>query len=362
MHQASISLAKVCRLLPGLMHVSRGGLRFAWCGLLIALLSQQPLRADPDTKVAMVSGGPHPYTASWTRAANDAARDFQLGSAGYKMPPRLDPGEQIALLESLQRQGFNAYVLFPYDTPETIKAIADLAANGAAIVAAAGCMKDPSPAQFCLATDSSISAYTGARELIRAMPGRKRIAHFTGWTTDPNTQTRISEVQRAAKEAGAEVVQVIIDIDEPVIAAERMGAYLGAHAKDIDGIITTAWVPAVEAANQLRRIGDKRIKMVAIDHDEVVLKAIKDGFVSGSMLQNPYGQAYIGAYALDRLRHGCKVKIHAPWKSNASTKRLIDSGSVYVDARRVDRYVDAMQDLTRTLVSQFESTYLDCKK
>ena len=45
--------------------------------------------------------------------------------------------------------------------------------------------------------------------------------------------------------------------------------------------------PAVVAANALRRIGDKRIKMVGIDHDEVVLNAIKDGFVHGTMLQNP---------------------------------------------------------------------------
>ena len=279
-------MTKALRALPdlwksrtGFQSTFLGCLRLACCGLLIAVASQQPLRADPDSNVAMVSGGPHPYTASWTRAASDAARDFKLGSAGYKMPPRLDPGEQVALLESLQRQGFNAYVLFPYDTPETLKTIADLATHGAIIVAAAGCMKDPSPAQFCLATDSSVSAYRGAQELVKAMQGKKRIAHFTGWMTDPNTQTRINEVQRAAREGGAEVVQVIADIDEPVVAAEKIGAYLAAHAKDIDGIITTAWVPAVETANQLRRLGDKRIKMVGIDHDEVVLKAIKDGFV-----------------------------------------------------------------------------------
>jgi ribose transport system substrate-binding protein len=362
MNKALIFLRDYWKCLTGHPLVLPGKLQVALCGLFISLLSQQPLCAATDTKVAMVSGGPHPYTASWTRAASDAARDFRLGSAGYKMPPRLDPGEQIALLESLKRQGYNAYVLFPYDTPETLKTIADLAANGATIVAAAGCMKDPSPAQFCLATDSSISAYTGAKELINAMTGKKRIAHFTGWMTDPNTQTRINEVQRAAKEGGAEVVQVIADIDEPVVAAEKIGAYLSAHAKDIDGIITTAWVPAVETTNQLRRIGDKRIKMVGIDHDEVVLKGIKDGFVTGSMLQNPYGQAYIGAFALDRLRHGCKIKSTAPWKSNARTSRLIDSGSVYVDARRVDQYVDAMQDLTKSLVSNFESTYLECHK
>ena len=37
-------------------------------------------------------------------------------------------------------------------------------------------------------------------------------------------------------------------------------------------------------------------------------------FVAGTLAQNPYGQAYIGAYALDLLAGGgCTVKADAPW-------------------------------------------------
>jgi ribose transport system substrate-binding protein len=68
------------------------------------------------------------------------------------------------------------------------------------------------------------------------------------------------------------------------------------------------------ASNALRRIGDKRIKMVGIDHDEVVLAAIRDGYVHGTMLQNPYGQGYLGSFVADRLRSGCAVKADAPFK------------------------------------------------
>ena len=193
------------------------------------------------------------------------------------------------------------------------------------------------------------------------MGGKKRIAHFTGFLVDPNTQLRIDAVNKAAKEAGAEVVQVIADIDAPEPAEEKINAYLAAHANDVDGIITTAWIPAVVASNALRRLGDKRIKMVGIDHDQVVLKAIKDGFVAGTMLQNPYGQGYIGAFAADKLRTGCTVKADAPWKSNALTSKFIDSGTVFVDASGVDNYVAAMQGITKTLFGTFEKTYLDCK-
>lgn len=328
-----------------------------------ALLFAAPgLMAASTTKVALVPGAPHPYTASWPQAGRDAVRDFQLAKADYREPARPDVGEQNALLESLAAQGYNAFLIFAYDSLGNAKTLRELVAGGAPVVAAAGCFKDPSPAQFCLATDAGKSAYQGARELIRLLGGKKRIAHFTGWLSDSNTRLRMEAVQRAVQESGAELVQVLTDMDAPEPAAEKIGAYLSAHSKDIDGIITTAWMPAVETANQLRRLGDKRIKMVGIDHDSVVLKAIQDGYVSGTMLQNPYGQAYIGAYSLDRLRQGCKPKANAPWQSNTQTNRFIDSGSVYVDASKVDNYVAAMQSVTKALLRNFDSTYLDCPK
>ena len=115
------------------------------------------------------------------------------------------------------------------------------------------------------------------------------------------------------------------------------------------------------AANALRKIGDKRIKMVGIDHDQVVLQAVKDGFLAGTMRQNPYGQGYIGAYAADKLRNGCTVKASAPWKTNALTSHFIDSGTVFVAADKVNTYIEAMQGITKDLLSNFQATYLDCK-
>src|ERR1700723_839927 len=222
-----------------------------------------PAAADA-TKVALVPGGPHPYFSAWEKAGQDALKDFKLGAADYRVPQKWE-----------------------------------LSQNGAPVIATAGCLKEPTTALFCFGTDTGNSAYLGTKELIKAMGGKGRIAHFAGFLVDPNTQLRIDAVEKAAKETNGavKVVQVIADIDAPEPAEGKINAYLAAHAGDVDGIVTTAWVPAVVSANALRKIGDKRIKMVGIDHDEVVLKAIKDGYVDGTMLQNPYGQGFIGSHA-----------------------------------------------------------------
>lgn len=315
-----------------------------------------------DTRVGLIPGGPHPYFAAWDQAAKDAVKDFHLAGAEFKVPQKWELSQQNQLLESMLSQGFNAFLIFPGDSVGSASTVAELVGDGAPVVTGGACLKDPSDAAFCLGTDTGRSAYLGTQELIKVMGGGtgKRIAHFTGFLVDPNTQLRIDAVEKAAKEAGAKVVQVIADIDAPEPAEEKISAYLAAHAGEVDGIITTAWVPAVVAANALRKVGDKRIKMVGIDHDEVVLKAIKDGYVSGTMIQNPYGQGYVGAYALDKLRNGCKVKSDAPFKSNALTKRFIDSGTAFIGPDKVDGYVEVMQATTKDLLASFAPTYLTC--
>lgn len=327
----------------------------------LALLAGAGTAAADDTRVALVPGGPHPYFSAWEQAGKDAARDFKLAAADYKVPQKWELSTQNQLLESLVTQGYNAFLVFPGDPVGSVSTVAELADSGAPVIATAGCLKDPSEAQFCLGTDVGNSAYLGTKELLKAMAGKKRILHVTGFLVDPNTQLRIDAVEKAAKEDGAQVVQVIADIDAPEPAEEKINAYLAAHAADVDGIVSTAWVPSVVAANALRRIGDKRIQMVAIDHDEVVLKAIKDGFLHGTMLQNPYGQAYIGSHVVDRLRNGCTIKADAPWKTNALTNHFVDSGTVFVAADKVDTYVSAMQDITKNLLASFDATYLNCK-
>lgn len=313
-------------------------------------------------KVALVPGGPHPYFAAWEQAGADAAKEFGVGNADYRVPQQWELSQQNELLESLLTQGYNSFLIFPGDPVGTNSVVEELTGEGATVISLAGCLKAPSADSFCLGTDTGHSAYLGTKELIRVMGGKGKIAHFTGFLVDPNTQLRIDAVQKAVDETNGAVtlVQVIADIDAPEPAEEKINAYLAADAANVDGIITTAWVPAVVSANALRRIGDKRIKMVGIDHDEVVIQAVKDGFVDGTMLQNPYGQAYIGTFAANKIRGGCTIKAGAPFASTALTDKFIDSGTAFVDATGVDNYIASMQAVTKDLMATFEATYLDC--
>ena len=92
------------------------------------------------------------------------------------------------------------------------------------------------------------------------------------------------------------LLQTVADTDAQEAADQKINALLGAQKDEIGGMIATGYIPSVVASKSLRTLGDKRIKFIGIDDDPIVLEAIKDGFVAGTMAQNPYGQGYIGAY------------------------------------------------------------------
>jgi len=317
-----------------------------------------------DNKIALIPGGPHPYFAPWEQAAADAQKDFGIAAVDFKVPAEWKLALQTELLESLASQGYTAFGIFPGDAVGINTTVEELAANNLPSAALAGCAQDPTKVNFCLGTDVYNSAYLGTQALIKAMNGKGKIVHLAGLLVDPNTKLRMDAVEKAVGETNGEVtlVQHITDTDAQEAADQKINALLGAQKDEIDGLISTAYIPSVVAAKSLRNLGDKRIKLIGIDDDQIVLDGIKDGFVAGTMAQNPYGQGYVGAYVLDLIASGaCTVKEDAPWIKTPQTARFIDSGTLLISNDNIAGYKDDLKKLTGEIQSTFKDKYLACK-
>lgn len=316
--------------------------------------------AASDTKVASVAGGPHPFFDPWGPGTDAAVTDFSLAGGTYEFPPQWELTAQNDLVETLVAQGYNAFTIFPGDANATNTLMDELLANGIPSVAAGGCTTEPSPAIFCLATDVGNSAYIGTKTLIEAMGDQCtvedpcQIVHIASRLVDPNTVARIAAVNKATAETGGtvKVMQHLTDSDDQEAATEKVGGILAANGPDIDGMVSVAYVGSSVAATLLKNIGDGRIKFVGIDDDQAVLDGIRDGYVVGTMSQNPYGQAYIGAWVLDQVRQGCTRKADAPW--------FLDTGTFLIDQSNLETYQDQRVQITQDLLSTFKDKYLDC--
>jgi ribose transport system substrate-binding protein len=307
-----------------------------------------------DLKITVMAGGPHPYFAPMEQASADAKKDFGIGDVMYKVPQDWNLATANQLIQSMVAQGSNAFALWPSDANASNGTFDELVAKGFPVISIAAVINQPTHASFALSTDVGNSAYMGTKALIAAMGGKGKIVHGTGYLKDLNSQKRMDAVKKAVAETNGAVtlLQTLADIDDQESADKAINALLAAQAANIDGIITTAYVPTVVGATALRNLGDKRIKMVGIDDDPVVLDAIKDGFVEGTMWQNPYGQAYIAVKVLSDLASGCVPKKDAIFH--------VDSGSMLITKDKVTTYNDDRVKYTKEIAAGFKDKYLDC--
>lgn len=335
-----------------------------WAGALVMvtvfLVCSALVSAAP--KIALVPPGPHPYFAPWEDSARDATRDFGV-QVDYRVPQTWSLSDQNTLIESLVAQGYTAVGLFPGDPRGTNAMIATLKSRGIPAVNLAGCTFDPTDALMCLGTDVYESAYVHTKYLIEAIGGSGNIVHIAGFLTDPNTHLRMEAVEKAVAETDGRVklLTTLTDADSEQEAFQKINSLLATRASEINGLMSTNFVGTMVAAQMLMSRGLRSITLIGQDDSDAVLEAIRQGYAYGTMMQNPYGQGYIGAYLLKRVSEGCQVKDDAPWLTTPQTGRFVNSGLFLLTADNLDTYQEEVRALTLDLLSDFEDTYLSCE-
>lgn len=303
-------------------------------------------------KFAVVKGGVHPYFNPMDQAVKDAAKDFDVPEPIFQAPQNWNQNEQNNILDGLVAKGIKAIAFCTSDPVAGNEEITKIVDNGVPVITFAMSPALPSKASFCLATDVGDSAYQGTKHLIEAMGKKGNIVHLTGNLTDGNTKIRMEAVEKAVKEfPDVKILQTITDIDVAEPAQNAISSLMAAKRSQIGGVICTAYIPAVTVANEVRKLNEKRIKVVGIDTDKIVLDAIKDGYLVGTMAQNPYGQAYLSVYSMKLFADGYKWKKDAPF--------LINSGTLFIDKSNVDTYDQDLTKLTKDFIKEWPTKYFD---
>lgn len=307
-------------------------------------------------KVGLISGGAHPYFQLWGPAGEQAAKDFGLGGVTFNETAEWDQTKQNDVINSMVTNDYKAFGVFGVSPTDINTTFANLKKHDVATAALGSCPAgDTNEADFCLSTDTEEAAFKAAEAAIDAMGGEGVLAHLTGENVDSNTQRRIAGVKAAVEKTGGKVTLLpdVTDVDTDLTTAQKAVAdLLASKGSEIGGIVSTAYNPAVAAATEVKQSG-LDIKLVAIDDDATILDAIKDGSVAATVVQNPFGQGFVGSYALAKLASGeCTM---------AEPGVIIDSGSFIVKADNVDTYDAERTAMSEQLQKDFDSKYLSCK-
>ena len=142
------------------------------------------------------------------------------------------------------------------------------------------------------------------------MGGKGNVVHFTGQPEDTNTKNSHRRRGRSGQGIpGIKILQDVVGMDAGPDAAQNGVSGTLAAKKGADGR------HHLDVRDRHRRHRE-RIPQGQRDFDQVcrseqfpvILDAIKDGFATGTMAQNPYGQAYLASYSLKLLADGCTYK------------------------------------------------------
>lgn len=305
---------------------------------------------DANYQFALVKGGVNSYFTPMDDAVVKVAEDLGLPAIIEQSPQEWSQDEQNNILDALVAQGVGGIAMCTSDPAAGNEEISRIVEAGIPVVTFAMSPSTPSKAIMCLATDVKEAAYQGAKNLIEAMGGKGKIVHLTGNLTDGNTELRMQGVEQAVSESsGVEILQTITDIDDTEKAQNAVSSLLAAKASEIDGIVCSAYIPAVVLAGQIPNYKDEDIKVVGMDTDDAVLGAIKAGDFVGTMAQNPYGQAYLSICALKLMADGYK------WKDDSAF--LIDSGTLFINESNVETYSDELTTITEQIKKDLSEKY-----
>jgi len=308
-----------------------------------------------DYKFLLMGALVHPYYGPMPQGAADAAKDFGIAPVPeFTMPQKFDVVEQNAIIDSYVAKGFNGFAFQPDDPVASNQKMQELKDMGIPSLSIAGCPQQPSPSLFCLTTDTKDLAYQGAKHLFDAMGGKGNVIHFTGQPEDTNTKNSIDGVaEAAAAYPGIKVLQDVVGMDAgPDAAQNGVTSSLAANKGQVQGVISTSGIATDVIANEFRKGNETSIKYVGLNNFPVILDAIKDGFATGTMAQNPYGQAYLASYSLKLLADGCTYK---------GSDFYINTGLLFITKDNLATQAEDLHNVTTGLAKDWKDKYFACQ-
>ena len=93
---------------------------------------------------------------------------------------------------------------------------------------------------------------------------------------------------------------------------------------------------------------NKRMRFVGIDTDPTVLQAIKDGYIDGTIAQNPFGHGYISCALLALMLDGYKP---------TQPYQFIEAGDVLITKANVDTYAQEVDAITQKIKDGLTTKY-----
>jgi ribose transport system substrate-binding protein len=253
--------------------------------LLLAGCGQEP----KTTRLAFITNNTSDF---WTIAREgvekagaelpDAAVEFRLGDG--------TAAEQKRIVDDLLAKGVNGIAISPVDPANQTAMLNDVAARAVLFTHDSDA---PDSNRVCYVGTDNVAAGRQAGELIKeALPQGGAIAIFVGKLDARNAQERLQGIRDAIAGTGITILDVRTDDTDQVRARANVSEMLVSHP-DVAALVGLWSYNAPAILNAVRDAGKiGQVKIIAFDEDDETLTGVKEGAITGTVVQQPYEFGY----------------------------------------------------------------------
>lgn len=295
----------------------------------------------------------HPYMSLVQNGVEACSKDYNV-KIYTTVGQEWTQGNETQNVEALSTKGYKGFSIFPADPTGANGLFQGLKKRDILVVAFGAEPNLPTPASFTVATDIKGAAMRACEDLIKIMGDKGNILNVLETVTDVNTKKRDDGIKEVvAKHANVHIIQTISDMTQQSVARNKIESALAARGNEIDGMIATGYNPTVAAAALLserhKNPQNKKIHFIGIDTDATVLQAIRNGYIDGTIAQNPFGHGYISCALLKLMLDG--------WKP-VKPYQFIEAGDVLITKENVETYAKDVDAVTEKIKGELTTKYL----
>lgn len=318
----------------------------------------EPVAADAPAaanfKPAWYVPAPHPYFEEVKGGVEAFEKDFGI-TVEKQVGPDWEQNSQTQRMEALAAQGFTAFAVYPANASGANGLYEELTATGIQIANFGTSTDLPTTASFAVATDVKDAAMVATEKLIEAMGGKGAIINVLEVLTDPNTVLRKQGIEEVvARYPDVTIIQEVAGMTSAEEAMQKVNDALSANIDKVDGIIATGYTPSVAIAQVLGEYkskgGERVVHAVGIDTDPIVMDAIKNGVMDGTIVQNPYGHGYLSLLLLKYLAEGYRPKADV---------YFVNAGFAFATKDNLETYSEDILKVTEQIKSELLDKYLE---
>lgn len=284
-------------------------------------------KSSSKVKVALVANGPSDFWNICKLGGEKAAKDFGA-DLEYRAPQPSTATEQKVIIEDLMSKGVTGISISLVDPKHQVDLVNTAAGNINVITTDSDA---PDSKRLCyIGTDNYKAGQAAGKMIKKALPNGGKIWIFVGTLDAQNAADRHNGIVDELKGSNVKVLGVMTDgADRPKARANAEDAMV--KTPDVACLVGLwsyngpAILDAVKGAGK-----QNKVKIVCFDEESATLQGVKDGYISATVVQNPFEFGYQSVRVLTALAKKQDPKIPA--------NKTIDTGIQVIEKSNVDAF------------------------